>query len=526
MSQIALATPFDKPTAAASNRTFYLRTFFFGLLLPLAFAPFHLSGLAILSLAWFYKQLEAKTSSALKTGFFYGLGFFGLGISWLYVSINQYGHLNPILSALITLLLILYQTLFVIAAAVIFRYLSSGSSRLKGGLFSAVWVLMEYCRATFLGGFPWLLIGTGQFDSPLAALLPLIGIYGSSFLTCFLATILANWFKSKPKTLNLKTLYSPVLFLVILLAPIFLKNIQWINLEKKAVSVAVLQENLSMRDKWNDELFQELLTRYQRDVTALLGTSLIVMPESAIPVPLSYVADSLAELHQQALAKNSALILGIPQATNLHENAWYNSLLSLGKARGSYFKQHLVPFGEYFPPVFAPVLDFLGIENSNIAPGFAKQPLVTIHKMPIASSICYELAYPTLLRLQLPQAKFIISLSDDGWFGHSLAMFQQLQIAQVLSALVGRYQVVANNDGLSSVLDSKGKILASLPAFKEGILNATLYPANGSTPWIYYGDSPVLVFAFVIALICLVRKNLFLLPLVSRVKRRYPYQPE
>jgi apolipoprotein N-acyltransferase len=186
-------------------------------------------------------------------------------------------------------------------------------------------------------------------------------------------------------------------------------------------------------------------------------------------------------------------------------------LFSAGQARGHYLKKHLVPFGEYIPRPFTLISHWLGYPEPNIYPGPRAQALMSVQGYPIASLVCYELAYDQLLRTQLPQAAFIVSISDDGWFGHSLAMYQQQQIAQVRSLQTGRYQLVSNNDGLSAILNTQGDIVASLPGFSRGVLKGSVRPATGSTPWVKWGDWPVWIFL----IFCLLLGTL----------RRYPYQP-
>jgi apolipoprotein N-acyltransferase len=162
--------------------------------------------------------------------------------------------------------------------------------------------------------------------------------------------------------------------------------------------------------------------------------------------------------------------------------------MALGQSNGTYYKQHLVPFGEYIPKPFQAIIRWLKVPFANLLPGPRNQPLVQVHNHPIASLICYELAYPNLLRQQLPNAEWIVSISDDGWFGHSFAMYQQLQMSQVLSLMSGRYQIVSNNDGLSAIIDTQGNIIQSLPTFTADILEDQIYPATGSTPWVFLGD--------------------------------------
>lgn len=530
MPAMDFSKPIENPnslTHTRNNIAHFFRFFIFGLLLPLSFAPFHIPGMAVLSIALFYHQLSGNhCKTPFLCGLAYGLGFFGLGVSWIFVSIHEYGHLNQLVSALITLAFILYLSLFPALMTLLFcRTVIKPLTLFSGLAFSALWVLCEYARSTFMTGFPWLLLGFGQFDAPGKYLLPVIGVYGLGFLTCFAATILAICFKKQGIE---RTKYLAFL-IALLMTPLLLAGKQWGEEDSKAVSIGIIQANMSMRDKWDETLFWQLLERYQQDAEQLLGTQLIVMPESAIPLPASYISDFLEDLQQQAKKAGSAILLGIPQPATIDEEKYFNALIALGKAKGSYLKQHLVPFGEYMPRFILPLTDRLGIPDANLQPGKPKQGLIKVQNHPIASLICYELAYGDLLRQQLPAAEWIVSISDDGWFGHSLAMYQQQQMAQVRSLQASRFQVVANNDGLSSLINNQGDIVSSLPAFSSGVLRASLYPMTGTTPWILMGDSPFLLFSAAISLLFFyirqTSKKDSLETIAAKHKRRYPYQP-
>ena len=475
---------------ATTRYHYLLRAFFTGILFPFGFAPFHLPGLSLLSLACLFIQLQSVSlKHSFWVGFTYGLGFLGVGVSWVYVSIHEYGHLNVVLSACITLLFVTYLALYLGLVAFLFNRLRAHSPLRSCLLFSAIWCFGEYLRATLMGGFPWLLLGIGQMDTPLKYLLPVFGIYGVSFFACFTATIFAVSTQQK----TVKRWFWILVFLFLLLAPALLK-FNWVTQSPTPVSVGIIQANLSMRDKWDESLFWQLLQRYKDGIAKLIDhENLIVMPESAIPLPPSYVSNFLESIDLQATQKNSAILLGIPQPTS-DGARFYNSISTLGIASGVYAKQHLVPFGEFIPQPFEHLMSWLGIPITNLQSGKVNQPLIQVQNHPIAALICYELAYPALLRKQLPEAEWIVSVSDDGWFGHSLAMYQQLQMAQALSLQAGRYHIVANNDGLSSVIDTQGNLMSSLPPFSSGLLRTTIYPATGSTPWVYWGDLPVLLF--------------------------------
>ncbi|MDP3704545.1 MAG: apolipoprotein N-acyltransferase [Legionellaceae bacterium] len=498
--------------SSAIPYAYLLRIFFAGILIPFGFAPFHFPGLTILGMALLYAELQGKSlKQSLLTGFIFGLGFMGLGVSWIYVSIHAYGHLNTILSALITTVFIGYIALFPALISGLYHHLAKTRSPIfLCCLFSALWCVGEFLRSTCLGGFPWLLLGFGQMDTPLKYLLPIIGVYGVGFFTCLAATFLVSSTQTQPFKFKIIWLFA---FIAILLIPTSLKSIHWSEIKSKPLSVGVIQANLSMRDKWDETIFWQLLKRYQHDANALIGKKqLIVMPESAIPVPANYVGDFLEGLNQSAKHAGSTLLLGIPQATTSDETEYYNTLTTLGLGKGSYMKQHLVPFGEYIPGPFQRMMSWLNLPTSNMRAGRAHQSLITVQKHPIATLICYELAYPELLRNQLPRAEWIVSISDDGWFGHSLAVHQQLQMAQALSIQTGRYQVLANNDGLSSIIDNHGNLSESLPAFSSGVLEGMIYPATGASPWVVVGDQPILFLSLCIGLIAFFKQ------------RRYPYQ--
>jgi apolipoprotein N-acyltransferase len=499
MTQAAIASK-NLCNINTGRKKLTISPFLAGLLIPFGFAPFHLPGLAFIGIAVLFGLVQhTNFKYAFRIGFIFGLGYLGLGVSWVYVSIHEYGHLHELLSALVTLFFLVFLSLYPALAAGLFAIFSKGRSRIFSCfLFSALWCLFEWLRAnSVFGGFPWLLLGFGQMDTPLKNLLPLIGIYGVGFIACFISTLLTMGLSSRHKYRYLWF----ILMVIILLSPAALKNMEWTTLSDTPITVGIVQANLSMRDKWDEALFWQLLQNYKENLEALVGKNqLVVLPESAIPLPESYLSDYLDAIHYKAKEIGSAVLLGIPQATTSDESQYYNTMTSLGEAEGSYLKQHLVPFGEFIPSAFNWIFDWLSLPKANMKPGGKKQALIQVQKHPIATLICYELAYPQLLREQLPEAEWIVSISDDGWFGHSFAMYQHLQLAQVVSLQMSRYQIVANNDGLSSVINQYGDIIASLPAFESGRLEASIYPATGASPWVVLGDTPTLA---LIALIIL-----------------------
>lgn len=508
MKQAVLTNTNNLVSSSRVNYFTYGWLFLAGLIGPLGFAPFHLPGCTILSLSFlFFALLNCTIKESYIIGFIFGMAYFGLGVSWVIISIHDYGELNYLLSGLITLAFIMYLSLYPALVCYLFKLCKiEHKKQVSILLFCSLWCIGEYIRSNFMTGFPWLIIGTTQIDTPLKYLAPIVGLYGLSFLGA-LASCLLVLAVRESTIKRFKYLLGVVSLLII---PTLFKSIDWTETQKTPISIGAIQANLSMRDKWDETLFWSLLTYYEQAIEKLLGKQLIILPESAIPLPASYLNDYLNTIHDKALKANSALLLGILQPTDDEETQYFNSIISIGKAHGQHIKRQLVPFGEYIPLPFVAINRMLSLPEPNIAPGRLAQPLIKVLNHPIASLICYEIAYPNLLRQQLPKAQWIVSISDNGWFGKSLASYQQLQMSQFLSLISGRFQIVVNNDGLSSIIDSKGEIVDSLPPFSSGILQGELFPAKGSTPWVILSDYPVLLFcAFSILFILLlqIRRN-------------------
>ena len=198
-------------------------------------------------------------------------------------------------------------------------------------LFSTLWCLSEFVRANLFTGFPWLLIGTTQIDTPLRYLAPVLGTYGLSLICSFIATLLIIAVREH----SIKKYFYFALFILIIICPSIGKNIQWTTIKKEPVTVGAIQANLSMRDKWDDALFWNLLKFYEQSIDKLLGKQLIILPESAIPLPASYLDDYLLKLNKKALQAKSALMVGILQPTNDSEINFYNSVITLGEAKAN-----------------------------------------------------------------------------------------------------------------------------------------------------------------------------------------------
>ena len=460
------------------------KSFFLGLAFPLGFAPFHFSSLLYLSLLFFIRSLF-QSKSFFREGFIFGLGLALVGVSWIYNSIHQYGHLHPIIALTATLLFVMYVASFYGVFNLILYWLGKKTPAFVLPIITAaIWTLCEWIRSTLFGGFPWLLIGFSVIDTPLQNLLPWFGLYAPGFLMVLGIACFAH-FENR-----LLAIAGTLLFL--------LPQIMTIDFAKTAhpsISVAMIQGNVKMQDKWNEDVFWKQYRYYFHEIVSLLKPQqTIILPEAAISVPSSFLHHELQLLNKLSREKNTALLVGIPQPSASDQWNYHNGILGLGQARGTYFKQQLVPFGEYIPHIFQQILAFLKVPMVTTIPGDHMQKPIHAFNQPIASLICYELAYPEILRQQLPNARWIVSQSDDGWFGHSLALYQHLQMAQTLSFMSHRDQVFVNNNGLSSFINASGHVIAQIPAWQRKHLQGHIHEHSETTPWMHWGDRPILSF--------------------------------
>ena len=458
------------------------------------FAPFNLYPLAILGLAILFWQWHHATSAraGFLTGFAFGLGLFGAGVSWVYISLHQFGGMAAWLAALATLLFCAFLALFPASAGALFVYFRRHKYALLW-LAPALWVLQEWARGWIFTGFPWLALGYSQVpDSPLAAYAPLVGAYGVSYLVALFASLLvwsiAHWRERE-------ALGWGVAGIVLLLGMGWgLRIPVWTTPTGHPTSVALVQGNIAQEMKWRPEKTAETLALYAR-LTAAHPAQLIVLPETAFPLfefelPATY-REKLVQIGRQ---NGGDIIAGLP--TGSPRGAYYNSVLSFGAApTQAYHKFHLVPFGEYIPmkSVWGWIIEVLHIPLSDFARGSSTQHPLQVGGQSVAMNICYEDVFGEEIIRQLPAASVLANVSNVAWFGDSLALWQHAQISQMRALESGRMMLRATNTGLTALIDAKGVMLGHLPPFRVGVLHGTVTGYAGSTPYVRWGNGPVLV---------------------------------
>ena len=483
----------------------------------LAYAPYTLWWLPLLSVALlaFIVVRSHSARAAAFAGFSFGLGWFGVGISWVHVSIDQFGGLPLPASLALMALLVAYLALFpAFAAWLSYRLRWSSIMPL---LFAACWTLAEWLRSYLLTGFPWLSLGYSQTSAGLRDLAPLIGETGISFLLVFAGAALAQVFQRCTALSRYGYLLSAGL--VFAVSPMLHSFKGW-QLSGEQRSVLLVQGNVKQELRWVPEQEWPTMLKYLDLTRPHFQTDLVIWPEAAIPRSEPVADEFLANLDRAALYANTAVITGILDYNFKTNEAW-NNLIVLGKRQpdstnGDYFyghgnrysKHHLLPIGEFVPferwlRQLAPIFD---LPMSSFSRGSYVQPNLVANGMQLLPAICFEIAFPAQIAANMTeQTQIMLTVSNDAWFGDSIGPHQHLQIAQMRALEFGRPLLRATNNGITATVKADGSISKRLPQFTAAVLSDQLQLTEGSTPFSRFGNWPLVFCCSMLLLIALLR---------------------
>ena len=465
-----------------------------------AFAPFGYYPVIIGSLLLLFNQWSRDTPrQSLRRGFLFGLGFFGVGITWVFNSIHVFGHV-PVMGALaVTLGLVITLSLYpALLGYGLGRFLGKPSWPVLVIAFPAGWVFSEWLRSWLFTGFPWLNIANSQIDSPLAGYIPVLGVYGTGWLLVLLPALLLAVLKNQQRWVSV------ALLITVLVTGWLLDRVQWSTPRGEAIQVSLVQGNISQEDKWAPEHMLSTFSHYSDLTFTQQVSDLIIWPETAIPAFHDQVNDSFIAYLETELAKTGAsLLTGIPV---LDRQRWeyYNAVITLGGEQAFYYKQHLVPYGEYLPMrwLIGNALDALAVPNADFSSGTDSQPLLLAAGYPVAASICYEVVFGEQIIKALPEAAMLVNVSNDAWFGDSLAPHQHLEMARMRAKETGRPMLRATNTGISAIIDHGGRITQQSPQFEVAVVTGPVVPMQGATPYVRMGNRPIVILSVVCLLLC------------------------
>ncbi|WP_240342491.1 apolipoprotein N-acyltransferase [Methylococcus sp. EFPC2] len=473
-----------------------------GLIAPLAFSPFDWPYLALVSLALlFISWLAATPAQAAARGYLFGLGQFGFGVSWVYLSMHDFGGASVAEASLLTLLFVLFLALYpAVAGWLAVRLSPARLGRSRVSVYAAVWVLMEWFRGWFLSGFPWLQFGSSQTDTPLGnGIAPVAGVFGVGLAVAVLAALAILLIDRRHWRRRGALVGMASIFVV----GAWSERVDWTQAAGEPFKVALLQGNIAQDQKWVPAFQRATLENYIAQTREHWDARLVIWPETAVPAFFHQVKDTwLKELKAEAATHGTDLLIGMP-VLNPESGQYYNALVGLSRG-DMYFKRHLVPFGEFLPlrPVLGFVLEWLQIPLADFSRGAEDQPLLTAAGHPLVASVCYEDIFGHESRAGLPEATYLVNVTNDAWFGTSIAPYQHVQMARMRALESGRYLLRATNTGVTAVIGPNGTIVAQAPLFERTAVSAEIQPRQGATPYVHYGDWPVvsLLLVFLLAI--------------------------
>lgn len=479
----------------SESKIWNLLTVVAGMLSALAFAPFNVAYFALISLFILFLSWDRiPPKKALLRGYLFGLGLFGVGVSWVFISVHDYGGASKFVSLLITLVFVGIWAIFPAFAGYLTCKIIPATFRLERfTIMPIVWILVEFLRGEyFLNGFPWLQISYSQLETPLSGFIPVIGGYATGFLASITATTLILLLKARPFRVT-----GILIILSIWILGSLLQERQWTTVIGNPIKVTLVQGNVAQEQKWRPGNRKKIITSYLAMTYQHWDSDLIIWPETAIPAFLDQVqVDLLKPLAKQAILNNTDVIVSLPFRAP-KSKSYNNAVLVLGQHPGMYRKVHLLPFGEYLPfqPLSGYLLDQLNIMPiGSFTPGDLNQPLLKAAGYRFSTSICYEDVFSKLVIKDLPEAAFLVNVTNDGWFGKSIEPYQHMQLARMRALESGRYLLRATNTGVTGVVAPDGKIIDQAPLFKKTTLTSKIYPMAGLTPYTTMGDFPVIVF--------------------------------
>ena len=430
-------------------------------------------------------QIPPKKAAFL--GFVSGLIYYVLLVYWVVISLGTYGNLPWWLCALALLLLSAYMSLYL----AFFCAALSWSMKLMPPIWVGpfLWVALDFIRGWLFTGFPWQDLGYSQFNTPLLIqTADLAGHHGITFLivlaNCLLFTLSASAGKAP---WSRKTPFIQISTAVLLLALAFVYSFSRINqIEKMEYGadrhqVSVIQSNIDQNQKWHPDKQREAIEKHialSAKARQKQLTDLVIWPETAMPFhpPSSPLFPEL--LSRTVFEDGYSLLAGAPYFLDDGQKMQlYNSAI-LARPNGEmyrYFKQHLVPFGEYIPfadilPLPGPVVESVG----NFSSGKEARPLKS-GQASLGVLICFESIFPKLARKEVENgANLLVNITNDAWFGRSSASIQHLAMV-VFRAVENRRSVARSaNSGISCFIDSTGRISQPTPLFTPCFINSSV----------------------------------------------------
>jgi len=474
----------------------YLFCFIAGGLYTLSFSPYNITIMSFISVLVFILLLDLEyiKDSSIKALMF-SIGFFSVGTYWLENVIKYYSDINYLLSIIIIFMFIIYLSLFVVIPVLLSSYVKNNFKMNKNYsliIMTILITLFEIVRSFLFTGYSWFNFGQAAIDSPLEYFFPVIGVHGLTLIIFLTPIIFINILRST----NLK-FFIPVLgALLLFYSAIFEK--EWTFKTHDNIKVSIIQPNTRNKLTYSkEEVLQKMQIMSEMTVKSYKeNLNIILWPEAPLSIPYNDIKDSYYD----------KLITTIPNSVFIVSGSFYrdkeivyNSIVNISDSKNLYHKKHLVPFGEYLPyrNIISNFYSFLGLSVYDMSHGIISNNIL-IDNFLVFPSICYESIFSIESLVRDKNIDFIINVSNDGWFGNSLAPFQHLDALRMRSLENQRFSLRAANTGISAVISPNGDIINSLQYGKKGVIYSTIEARNGLTPLSKYGYNTLYIFIFLL----------------------------
>ncbi|MBX3702432.1 MAG: apolipoprotein N-acyltransferase [Steroidobacteraceae bacterium] len=464
-----------------------------------AFAPYGLWPLAILGPAvLFHHWRDAPPRAAARSGFAYGAALFAAGTWWIYTAVHDFGQAPAWLAVLLLAALVAIKgSYYALLGWLVTRPAGLVPAARLLLLLPSGWTLMEWLRGWLFTGFPWLQLGSAHSDSALAALAPAGGVHlltlASAVTAGALVLALEPCWRQRATAAATALLFWGGAFAV--------ADREWTVPAAEPFPVALLQGAIPQDEKWLAENRAETLARYRALNREALGARIIVWPESAVPMLAHDAEVYLESIRREAREHGSDVMIGLLRF-DFATGEISNGLFSMSAAGdGWYFKRRLVPFGEFFPVPDAVRrwMRLMSLPYYDMTPGADDQPALAAGGERLGATICYEDAYGSEQLAVLAEATLLVNVTNNAWFGDSSAPHQQLQMSRLRAREAGRWLMRATSNGVTAVIAPDGSVAARAPQFEPAVLQATVQPRTGLTPYARTGNWPVLVLCLLMA---------------------------
>jgi apolipoprotein N-acyltransferase len=478
----------------------------FGTVMMLSFAPSGAWWLTPFCMAGLFMLAPGeRAATAFRLGLAFGLGWLGGGVWWLYPGLAGYSDAGPALAFALTAALAGYLALFPALALAAFagltkrcpNYLETGVIRWSAG--AALWMLSEWTRANLFGGIPWLLSGTAHAGALLGALAPWAGVLGVGWVNAFVALALADGLQTRePCARRTALLRLATTLALVALACTLLPLQRWTSSSGKHLSLRLIQGNISQHDKPTPAGMAQAAGRYAM-LAAETKADLTLMPETALPVAWDGIPPAvLAQWRAIARERGTALVIGTFGA-HAGKRIGTNSAVAIlpdgknGLYDYRYDKVHLVPLGEQTWPWAKWLTDQIFLNFHSLHAGGPDQPLLALAKGQVALTICFDSLFDVATADRAREAGLLVNLTNFSWFDGTYAAAQHLQAGQMRARETGRVFVQVGNSGATAIAGPDGRLRARLPGEVYSVLDSQVEILVGKTPFMRFGNAPLLV---------------------------------